>query len=440
MSKDWMSAMDAEAAGGIGVEGVGAREECSLAGGLECGARRGREVRRKWSGWGGEGRGDEQGRTERRRAVGRGVGGVDRGWSGGCEGWTARWGRVRAVRVCGGRGAPVMSTTHPRWRRFPASTLSATTASIASTTAWTDDDHDTMHSPAPAAAADRDAPSFLLSPVHAPAPVLAFSPAPEKHKPSTTGTATTTTASSSLLPPPAVASNASHGPSSAAAAARAERATRAPKKSARIALVPTLRVYWANLRRRLGTGTSPSTSSVFDDSAPSTSATPPPTAHAHSTPQSRAHLAGAKTPAAAGTLQQQRQQQLLEAEDDDVVDEVVVDRNWSEEIRSSVSQSDAGGLPDRHPGATHVANGNGHGPWGGASTDRDSVAHAEGLWASCRLLIVLRWRIWPAVLDFFSLRFPDKKAEAQYWRENWFMRKVRRRWRPATLDRCRGLG
>ncbi|KAI0318763.1 hypothetical protein OF83DRAFT_1231076 [Amylostereum chailletii] len=168
------------------------------------------------------------------------------------------------------------------------------------------------------------------------------------------------------------------------------------KKSARIEEVggrAGLRVHWSRLRRRLGTGTSPSTtSSLVDESAAESSVA--------------------------------RHQNMARYEQDDEVDEVVVDRNWSEELKSSVSLSEQGGSPDKT--ASHQI--------GGTTTDHESFAlHVEGVWALCTPLIILRWRLWPAILDFFSLRFYDEKAEAHYAKENWFMRKSLALWSSVFL-------
>jgi hypothetical protein len=98
------------------------------------------------------------------------------------------------------------------------------------------------------------------------------------------------------------------------------------------------------------------------------------------------------------------------------VDEVVVDRSWSDDIKSSVSVSEQNMSPDR-PGGQPVA---------GPSPDRDSVAlHSSGFWGLCTPLIVLRWRLFPAIVNFFSPKFPNPKSELHYVKENWFMRKVR---------------
>ncbi|TFY66934.1 hypothetical protein EVG20_g4155 [Dentipellis fragilis] len=140
-----------------------------------------------------------------------------------------------------------------------------------------------------------------------------------------------------------------------------------------------------------GPGTSPSTSSLIDESTAGT--------HTSDTRFPRSDREG--------------------NDDDDAVDEIVVDRNWSDEIKSSVSQtqSEQGPSPEKSGSHNHA---------GGVATttDHDSVAiHAEGFWALAMPLIILRWRVWPAIVDFFSLKFFDEKSETHYRRENWFMRK-----------------
>ena len=91
-------------------------------------------------------------------------------------------------------------------------------------------------------------------------------------------------------------------------------------------------------------------------------------------------------------------------EDDAEVDEVVVDREWGGDIRSSV-HSEHGGSPDKsresNPGMGY----------GGTNTDRDSVAiHADGFWGSWMPLVYLRYRLWPIVYAFFATHFMDEKS------------------------------
>ena len=188
---------------------------------------------------------------------------------------------------------------------------------------------------------------------------------------------------STVLPPPAVAISG---------------ACNRPKKTIRIDGGRGIRDHWARFRRRLGAGTSPSTSSLVDGSAPGSNA-------------------GLR-----GDTQGESQYG-----DETEVDEVVVDRNWSDEIKSSVSLSDQNTSLDR-PG--------GHHPVAGPNTDRDSVAlqtHSGGFWGLCVPLTILRWRLFPAIVAFFSPKFHDQKSELHYVKENWFMRKVRRRSRVTFL-------
>ncbi|KZT67331.1 hypothetical protein DAEQUDRAFT_729184 [Daedalea quercina L-15889] len=164
------------------------------------------------------------------------------------------------------------------------------------------------------------------------------------------------------------------------------------KKSARVD--GGLRVHWAQFKRRMGTGTAPSTSSAIE---------PDESGDSYSNGRGR-------------------QAQLAE-EQEDVVDEVVVDREWSTEIKSSsCTHSEHGGTPDRASNPL------------GTSTDRESLfAHPEGFWALCGPLIFLRWRCWPVVHDFFANHFIDEKSEMHYNKENWFMKKNLALWSSAFL-------
>ena len=172
------------------------------------------------------------------------------------------------------------------------------------------------------------------------------------------------------------------------------------KKNARIS--GGLRVHWDRFVRKLGSGTAPSTSSNFDDSVGESSGYP----------RSRqdGQPGGGGEPA------------------DDRVDEVVVDREWSDEIKSSsVTHSEHGGTPEKS-GSNHL---------GGTNTDRDSFAvRPEGFWGLCRPLIFLRWRAWPLMHSFFCTRFIDEKSEMHYNKENWFLRKVSSRFWCGRFERA----
>ena len=93
-------------------------------------------------------------------------------------------------------------------------------------------------------------------------------------------------------------------------------------------------------------------------------------------------------------------QQLSET---DEVDEVVVDRSWSEDFESE-SNSDAPGTASSRHDAT-VA-------------DADSSgARPTGVWA-LPLLAFVRTRIWPTVREFYAPRFAEAE-EHLFQREVW---------------------
>lgn len=138
------------------------------------------------------------------------------------------------------------------------------------------------------------------------------------------------------------------------------------RKSARFG---AFAVYWAKLKRRIGTGTAPSCSSVVGDSAAESCYT-----------------------------------RRMEAQSDGEVNEVVVDRVWSEEIKSSVSHSEQGATPEKS-GSCH--------PIGPSASDHDSL-HNEGFWYLSSHLVILRWRAWPVIVKFFSSSFADENFEQHY--------------------------
>ncbi|KIP05565.1 hypothetical protein PHLGIDRAFT_128820 [Phlebiopsis gigantea 11061_1 CR5-6] len=165
---------------------------------------------------------------------------------------------------------------------------------------------------------------------------------------------------------------------------------RRKQKRTRISL--GLHVHWDRFLRKLGSGTAPSTSSALDESS------------GDSIGYNRSRLGAAVIT------------------EDAEVDEVVVDREWSGDIKSSV-HSGHGGTPEK----SHVSNQ--QMGYGGTSTDRDSVAiHADGFWTNNALFILLRYRLWSFIYSFFCTRFLDAKSEAHYKKENWFLRKSLALW------------
>jgi len=173
--------------------------------------------------------------------------------------------------------------------------------------------------------------------------------------------------------------------------ARPESNKRKQRKTARIS--GGLRVYWSNFKKRIGPGTAPSTSSMLGDGSAMASTRP--------------------TTATTETDDEKEE-----------VDEVVVDRTWSEEIKSSVDQSDAGAAP-----SPEKPNGHQH----TETSDHESQKHYEGFWALSSALVFIRWKLCPMVIEFFSCRFFDQKAEERYQKENWFMRKPVALWSSVFL-------
>ncbi|KAH9479238.1 hypothetical protein JR316_0007826 [Psilocybe cubensis] len=189
------------------------------------------------------------------------------------------------------------------------------------------------------------------------------SPVPSMNTP-TTSTAIDT------LPPPAVQSLSSSN----------SKARRKNKKTAR---VKGLSVHWASFKKRIGTGTAPDSSSLFGESAVESNFT----------------------------------RRLESAETSDYVDEVVVDRNWSEEIKSSISHSEHGGSPEKTTS---------HPPDRGNS-DHESIAD-DKFWSLSMPITFMRYRAWPLFMEIFSSRFLDDKAEQHYAQESWFLKKSLALW------------
>jgi hypothetical protein len=166
-------------------------------------------------------------------------------------------------------------------------------------------------------------------------------------------TPATSTAVDNTLPAPVLARNTSYS-------------IGRKRKSARFG---GLAVHWARLKRRVGTGTAPSSSSVVGDSAAESSYTRRMEAHS----------------------------------DGEEVNEVVVDRVWSEEIKSSVSHSEHGATPEKSGSSHHI------GP-----SSSDHSLHHEGLQNLSSHLVILRWRVWPVIVKFFSSSFADEDSEQHY--------------------------
>jgi osomolarity two-component system sensor histidine kinase SLN1 len=141
--------------------------------------------------------------------------------------------------------------------------------------------------------------------------------------------------------------------------------THSKKKSVRLTWLPAC---WASFTRRIGSGTAPSTSSLIGDTVDSN--------HTHR----------------AETGQEKRE----------VVDEIVVDRGWSDEMKSSIYHSEHGASPEKSGSNPQVG-----------SIYENLYVH-DGFWSLWFPLVILRWRVWPKVEKFFCSRFSDEKAEQHY--------------------------
>jgi osomolarity two-component system sensor histidine kinase SLN1 len=89
--------------------------------------------------------------------------------------------------------------------------------------------------------------------------------------------------------------------------------------------------------------------------------------------------------------------------DTEEVNEVVVDRVWSEDVKTSLTHSELAPSPEKL----------GSYPVGPSASDNESVHHGT-FWTLSSHLVVLRWRLWPAIVHFFSSRFADEKSEQHY--------------------------
>ncbi|KAI0747292.1 hypothetical protein BC629DRAFT_1585210 [Irpex lacteus] len=105
---------------------------------------------------------------------------------------------------------------------------------------------------------------------------------------------------------------------------------------------------------------------------------------------------------------------LAEAEE---IDEVVVEREWGDELKSCNTSEHGGEKAHNTPTA------------GGLITlspvaERDSEStHSQSTASACKTLGYLRHRAWPAIYGFFDTRFSSPQSEEQYRRENWYFRK-----------------
>lgn len=158
--------------------------------------------------------------------------------------------------------------------------------------------------------------------------------------------------------------------------------SRPPRNSKSVKFSSSFGAHWAAFKKKVASGTTPSTSSSPDDSTGTAS-----------------YALKPREPAP--------------GEQDDHVDVVVVDRVWGEDP----GWSNKG---DSNPPHEEVR---AEDKLGTTNTDPASSEADTNFWTSSPVLSFFRWRIWPPILAFFRLRFVDQKFEGHYVKETWFLRK-----------------
>lgn len=174
-----------------------------------------------------------------------------------------------------------------------------------------------------------------------------------------------------------------------------------------------IRVHWAKLRKRIGSGSVEAISdSVLEDNTQEGSLGAWRRASDHN------HLTNAAT--YAGSHQHTWNAVVgggQEPVEPDEVDEVVVDNEfegytcpYNDDEKSGYGRTSADNLAHSHHPET--ASHNFH------TTDKDSN-NTVSVWDSSFVLSALRYRVLPVLARFNSLAFNDPVAESQYMRESW---------------------
>ncbi|KAG1771535.1 Tco5, signal transduction HAMP domain histidine kinase [Suillus occidentalis] len=159
------------------------------------------------------------------------------------------------------------------------------------------------------------------------------------------------------------------------------------RQKAKRARVRGLRMYWECFMKRMGTESPPSSSAFVDSTCDSG--------------QVRLRTDGT---------------------DVDEVDEIVVDRDWTEDMKNSPDHSEY--APD-NSGDSHMAH---IGAGTGTSVGHESNSFPDDGGFLRQFLILLRWEVWPAVHKFVHVRFNDEKTEERYQGERWCIRKLLAVW------------
>jgi hypothetical protein len=140
---------------------------------------------------------------------------------------------------------------------------------------------------------------------------------------------------------------------------------------------------WTGLKNRMGAGTAPSTSSFLgNDYVPSD--------HSHQQPVQ------------------------ISLNNGEAVDEIIVDRVWSEGISGTAAGSEHGATPEKS-GRSYPHT---------SSAEQDSLAQSHGFCATFPPVVIVRWKIWPIFINFFATSFPDASSESRYRQETWFVQKA----------------
>ncbi|KAG9313135.1 Tco5, signal transduction HAMP domain histidine kinase [Chiua virens] len=101
-----------------------------------------------------------------------------------------------------------------------------------------------------------------------------------------------------------------------------------------------------------------------------------------------------------------------EAVEADQVDQIVVDRDWTEDLASSLNQPSERGHTRSSDSAQL-----------GSSLGRATTATADDTHILSLIFWSLRWEAWPAIVKFFATRFLDDKTEQRFYKEHWFIKK-----------------
>lgn len=185
------------------------------------------------------------------------------------------------------------------------------------------------------------------------------------------------------------------------------------KKTARIER--GLRDYWAMFLKRVGSGTDPGDS----DSMPDTGGESTEDSHWKTQVQVQVQVPHERWKENPQAINHTLRNSLHEEEDSDYFDEIVVDRVWGsqqENEKSSESPSDhIAGSPEKS-GTSHPHE---------MGTDADSLfVPATGIWVMWQPLMILRYRFYPTMIEFFTSKFHDPNTEEHYRKEIWFTTKV----------------